>query len=112
MKKLTFNALLLVLLINSQEAYAQINLFEDEVLSFLSEKENLGEQVDIKVVAIPHLFTFQLFDGETIGIYKFVMTGSHQISYLFFFDGKEMSIVKEYELVKDTKRCHLFHQSI
>jgi hypothetical protein len=25
------------------------------------------------------------------------MTGSHQIPYLFFFDGKEISIVEEYE---------------
>jgi|GEM_PF-5722967 len=100
--------LFITLIFSTQITIAQTSLFEEKLVNFLTEKENLGKELDKGVVVIPHLLSFELFDGKTRGIYKLVTTGTHHRPYIFFFDGEEVFIVEEYDPEKILKDAIYF----
>lgn len=72
-------------------------VYEGELKCYL---ENLDSDYDINTdgnLYVVHLLDYQKFDNYRIGIYKFGIIGPHEKPFIAFFNGTEMSIIKDYD---------------
>lgn len=87
---------------------AKSQVYEKELKTYL---ENLDSDSDIYTkgnLYIVHLLDHQKFDNTRKGIYKFGIIGPHEQPFIAFFNGEEMTIIKNYEPFQVIQKSMMF----
>jgi hypothetical protein len=72
-------------------------VYESELKSYLENLDSDSNMYSKGNLYIVNLLDNQKFDNNRKGIYKFGIIGPHEKPFLAFFNGKEMSIIKDYD---------------
>lgn len=110
-------SLFLLVLLSHISIYAQDVSYpegvESEIRTYLDSLD--ANEYDATLI-ITHLLDDSQFDGETKGVYKFFTLTSHSKSFLLFFDGNRIEIIKEYDptkiLIQASKFIEKYHIDI